>query len=109
MARWVKALGWALVLWTIGIVAVALIFGAGGDCGEVAASDFDVCELNRNSTVSGLAMIWFIVALPAGAVFLVFRGRRRHCRICRDELGAGDRRVCRRCAVRLIETAQPGR
>jgi hypothetical protein len=107
MARWVKLLGWVLVLWTVGIALAAVLVGLDGGCGDVAASDLDVCELNRNSTVSGLAMIWFIVALPLGTVFLVFRARRGRCRICRDELGASDRRVCRRCAARLIETAQP--
>ena len=107
MSRWVKALGWGMVLWTVAIAVVALVVGSGGDCGDAAAADFHVCELNRHSTVSGLAMIWFIFALPMGAAFLVFRGRRQKCRICRDELGAADRRVCRRCATRLIETAQP--
>lgn len=107
MARWVKALGWAVVLWTVAIAAVAVIVSASGGCGDVAAPDFHVCELNRDSTVSGLAMIWFIVVLPLGAAFLVFRGRRARCRICGDELGAADRRVCRRCATRLIESAQP--
>jgi len=107
MARWVKALGLGLVLWTAGIAVAAVLVSIGGGCGEVAASDFDVCELNRNSTVSGLVMIWFIVALPLGAVFLVFRARRGRCRICHDELGATERRVCSRCAARLIETAQP--
>ena len=107
MARWVKALGWAVVLWTVAIAVIALIVGSGGGCGDAAAADFHVCELNRHSTVSGLAMIWFIVALPMGAAFLVFHGRRQKCRICRDELGVADRRLCRRCATRLIETAQP--
>ena len=108
MARWVKLLGWALVLWTAAIAIAAAVVAIGGDCGGVAESDFHVCELDRNSTVSGLAMLWFIVALPLGAVWLIFRGRRARCRICGDELGVADRRICRRCAKRLVETAEPG-
>ena len=106
MARWVKAIGWAAVLWTLGLAIAAVVVGL-GDCAGVAPDDFHVCELNRNSTVSGFAMLWFIGVLPLAVVWLLFRGRRARCRICRQELGATDRRVCRRCASRLIETAQP--
>jgi hypothetical protein len=107
MARWVKVVGIGLALWTVGIAVAAVLVSAGGGCGDVAPSDFHVCELDRNSTVSGLVMLWFIVALPLGALFLLFRSRRGRCRICGDELGTADRRVCRRCATRLIERAEP--
>lgn len=107
MARWVKALGWAAILWTVALAVTALIVALTGDCSDVAAADFDVCELGRHSTISGLALVWFIGALPLAIAWLLFRGRRRRCRICDEELGAADRRLCRRCATRLIESAEP--
>ena len=107
MARLAKGIGWAAVLWTLGLAVAALVVGLGGDCSDVAAADFHVCELNRNSNVSSLAMIWFIGALPMAVLWLLLRGRHGRCRICGQELGAADRRICRRCASRLVETAQP--
>ena len=106
MARWVKALGWAAILWTVAIAVAAALVGITGGCGDVAAADLHVCELNRDSTISGLVMVWFLGFLPLAVLWLLFRGRRQRCRICGQELGARDRRVCRRCATRLIETAQ---
>jgi hypothetical protein len=107
MPRWVKVLGWTVIAWTLAMaIAIAVVELTGG-CGDVAAADFHVCELDRGSTTSGLVMIWFIVALPLAALWLLGRARRARCRICGDELGAADRRVCHRCAARLIETAEP--
>jgi hypothetical protein len=107
MARLVKLLGWGTVLWTIGLAIAAAVVGITADCADVATADFHVCELDRDSTISGLAFIWFLGVLPVAILWLLSRGRRRRCRICADELGATDRRVCRRCATRLVETAEP--
>jgi hypothetical protein len=107
MARWVKAIGWAAVLWTVALALAALIVAITGDCSDVATADFHVCELGRNSTISGLALVWFLGVLPLAIVWLLFRARGRRCRICGQELGARDRSICRRCTTRLIETAEP--
>ena len=107
MPGWVKALGWTAIVWTAALgIAIALV-GLTANCGDAAAADFHVCELDRGSTISGLVMIWFIVFLPLAVLWLLGRVRRARCRICGDELGAADRRVCHRCATRLIETADP--
>jgi hypothetical protein len=107
MARVVRAVGWMIFLWTAGIAVAAIVVALTGDCSGVAEADFHVCELNRNSNVSSLVMVWFIGALPLGIVWLLLRGRRGRCRVCGQELGAADRRICRRCATRMVETAQP--
>jgi hypothetical protein len=107
MPRWVRVIGWSAVVWTLAIAAAAAVVALTGDCADVAADDFHVCELDRSSTVSGLVLLWFIVFLPLAVVWVLGRTRRARCRICGDELGATDRRVCRRCAARLIETAEP--
>jgi hypothetical protein len=106
MPRWVKALGWAALLWTVALAGIAAVVGLSGECADVAASDFHFCELGRDSTISGIVLVWFIGVLPMAIVWLLARARRARCRICGDELGAADRRVCRRCATRLIETAE---
>ena len=105
MPRWAKMVGWAMMIWTIAIAIAAAVVAIAGGCGDVAPSDFHICELNRGSTISGLVMLWFIVALPMTVVWVLARARRRRCRICGDELGHGERRVCHRCGVRLIESA----
>ena len=107
MPRWVKALGWTAVAWTAALAIAIAVVGLTAGCGDVAVADFHVCELNRGSTISGLVMIWFIVFLPLAVLWLLGRSRRARCRICGDELWANERRVCRRCAGRLIETAEP--
>ena len=105
MARWVKAIGWAAVLWTAALAVAIAIVGLGGDCAGVAPADLHVCELGRESTISGLVLVWFIGVLPPALVWLLAHGRRERCRICGDELGGSEHRLCRRCGARLIETA----
>ncbi len=74
-------------------------------CGDVAVSDLDLCRLDRGSTISGIALVWFMGILPMAIVWVLARVRRPRCRICGDELEAGEGRLCRRCGARLIETA----
>jgi hypothetical protein len=105
MPRWARVVGWSLLAWSAAMAIAVAVLSLTGGCGDVAASDFHVCELDHDSTVSGLVMVWFIVALPLAVVWVLARARRRRCRICGDELGVADRRICRRCGVRLIETA----
>lgn len=107
MPRWVKALGWAAIAWTAALAVAAGVAAITASCGDVAPSDLHVCELDRDSTISGIALVWFLGAFPLATLWLLGRARRARCRICGDELGAADRRVCRRCASRLIETAEP--
>jgi hypothetical protein len=108
MPRWAKALGWGTVAWTAAITVAAIAFSLTGGCEDVRPADVHVCELDRDSTVSGLAVVWFIGFLPAATVWLLARARRERCRVCGEELGAAERRVCRRCGARLIETVARG-
>jgi hypothetical protein len=108
MRRWAKALGWAAVVWTVAVAVAIAIISLTGGCGDVDPADAYVCELDRDSTVSGLAVLWFIGFLPAAALWLLARARRERCRICGDELSPSEHRVCRRCGVRLIGTAARG-
>ncbi len=108
MPRWAKAVGWAAVVWTAAIAAAAAVVGLTAGCGDVGPADVHVCELDRDSTVSGLAVVWFIGFLPAGTIWLLARARRPRCRVCGEELASAEYRVCRRCGARLIETATRG-
>jgi hypothetical protein len=108
MARWAKAVGWAAVAWTVAIAVAAAVVSLTGGCGDVRAADLHLCELDRDSKVSGLALLWFIGFLPAATVWLLARARRAQCRICGDDLDPAERRVCRRCGARMIETATRG-
>ena len=107
MPRWVKVLGWMAIAWSVTLAIAIAAVGLTAGCGDVAPTDFHVCELDRGSTISGLALIWFMGFLPLAVLWLLGRSRRARCRICGDELGAADRGVCRRCAARLIQTAEP--
>ncbi len=97
--------GWAAVVWTIALAVAVAVVGLTDDCAEVAVSDLDICRLDRGSTISGIALVWFMGALPMAIVWVLARVRRPRCRICGDELGVGEARLCRRCGARLIETA----
>ena len=108
MARWGKAVGWAAIVWTLAIALAAAVVGLTGGCADVRPADVHVCELDRDSTLSGLAVVWFLGFLPAAAVWLLARARRERCRICGDELAPAEHRVCRRCGARLIEGATRG-
>jgi hypothetical protein len=108
MARWSKAVGWAAIAWTAAIaLAIAVVLLTGG-CGDVSAPDRYVCELDRDSTVSGLTVVWFMGFLPAATIWLLARARRPRCRICGDELGGAQQGVCRRCGARLVGSATRG-
>jgi hypothetical protein len=108
MARWAKAVGWAALVWTAAIAVAAGIVALTAGCGDAGPADVHVCELDRDSTVSGLAVAWFLGFMPAATIWLLARARRPRCRICGDELAAAEHRVCRRCGARLIETATRG-
>lgn len=108
MPRLAKSVGWAAVAWTAAIAVAAAVVGLTGGCADVSPADVHVCELDRDSTVSGLALIWFIGFLPAATIWLLARARRQRCRICGGELAPAEDRVCRRCGTRLIETARRG-
>jgi hypothetical protein len=105
MARWAKAVGWAAVVWTVALAIAVGVISVTGSCSEVRPADVHVCELDRDSTISGLALVWFIGFLPAAAAWLLARTRRPRCRLCGEELAAPEGRLCRRCGARLIETA----
>jgi len=105
MPRWVKVVGWAALVWTVALAGAIAYVAFSGDCAGVKPADLGVCRLGRDSTISGLAMVWFIGFLPAAVLWFLVRARRERCRICGDELGAREHRLCRRCATRLIETA----
>lgn len=108
MPRLAKAAGWTALLWTIGLLVAAIVVALTGGCSDVRPADLHVCELDRDSTISGLAVVWFIGFLPAAIVWLLARARQERCRVCGDQLGSAERRVCRGCAGRLIHSAASG-
>lgn len=108
MARWSKAVGWAAIAWTAAIALAAIVVHLTGGCADVSPADRYVCELDRDSTVSGLALVWFIGFLPAATIWLLTHARRPRCRICGDEVGGPQQRVCRRCGARLVGSATRG-
>lgn len=108
MARWAKAVGWAALVWSAAFAVAAAVAGLTGGCGDVSPADVHICELDRDSTVSGLALVWFIGFLPAATIWLLARAHRERCRICGEELAPAEQRVCRRCGARLVETATRG-
>ncbi|MGI8461881.1 MAG: hypothetical protein ACR2OC_09655 [Solirubrobacterales bacterium] len=93
------------MLWTVALAVTVAIVAFTGGCGDVRPADFHVCELGRDSTISGLAMLWFIGVVPAAVFLLLARGRRERCRICGDELGSRERRICRACGTHLVDSA----
>jgi hypothetical protein len=101
-------IGWAALAWSAGLAIAMIVVGLTEGCGGVRPTDIDVCELDRDSTISGLALVWFIGFLPAAVAWLLARTRRARCRICGDELATGERRVCHRCAGRLVRSAAHG-
>jgi hypothetical protein len=108
MTRWAKAVGWAALVWTAAIAVAVAVVSLTAGCADVSPADVHVCELDRDSTVSGLAVVWFIGFLPAATIWLLGRARRERCRVCGDELPPAEHRVCARCGARLIETATRG-
>jgi rRNA maturation endonuclease Nob1 len=108
MPRWAKVIGWAALVWSAGIAVAMAVVSLTGGCADVKPADVHLCELERDSTVSSLALVWFIGFLPAATVWLLARARRTRCRICGDELRRAEHRLCRRCGARLIETATRG-
>jgi hypothetical protein len=105
VALWAKAVGWAAVVWTAGIAVAAAVVAITAGCAEVSSANVHVCELDRDSTVSGLVLVWFIGFLPLATLWVLARTRRPQCRICGEELASSEHRVCRRCGARLIESA----
>jgi lysylphosphatidylglycerol synthetase-like protein (DUF2156 family) len=108
MARWSKAVGWAAIAWTAAIVLAIAVVTLTRGCADVSPADTYLCELDRDSTVSGLTVVWFIGFLPAATIWLLARARRPRCRICGEELEIAEHRVCQRCGARLFELATRG-